>query len=697
MKIFKRYFALLCIVLLLISISGEFVSAEISTPEKPLSPQLLYLSLGPDPTSLDPSFYGGALTDGYEGGHIINNTFEGLLRQINGKLEPAIAEKYEVSDDKMTYIFTLRDTKWSDGQSVKAQDFEYAWKRSLDPTTASDYAYLLYVLQGGLEYNEGTGKSEDVGVQALGDKTLKVTLTSPMPHFLHMTTLHNFMPLRKDMVEADPENWSKNPKLTVSNGPFKITEYIEGNKIILDRNEDYWNINNIRLDRIIASIRPEVSLELEDYKANNVYMVDTISHQDLASLKEQSLNVTLLPEHMVYYYIFNTSKPPLNNINVRKALSLAIDRNLIVIKAAKPGQNPASGIIPKGFKDSENHDFRMTAGNYGLTDNPNQIKEAQRLLAEAGYPEGKGLEPVEILFNLKPESEKHEEIAKAIQEMWKQNLGIEVHLQGKEFSEFREAMKQDNFMIARSGWGADYGDAMTFLEGWTTEGYGSYQTKWQSAEYDKLIAVSHLSSGKERDELLYQAEKLFMEDMPILPIYYLTDPVLVKDYIKGWEKTILSYWWFGNTTIEPVFKDMSSNHFAYKASKELLKQEILDLSKSDKFGPEEFISKQDAEEWLKRALPSKDISSAIAQIGSADSFTREEIASLLVKVFDLKPNESVKVKLKDLNKISSAHLESVKVLYQTGITVGSSDDSYAPQSKVTRAQFITFLYCGINL
>lgn len=540
MKNSRSKLALFCAVIFMASVFGQFVPAAAAAPA-----QSLTMSLGAEPETLDPALYGGALYVGAEGGHIINNTYEGLMREVNRKLVPAIAEKYTVSSDGTVYTFTLRAAKWSDGQPLTARDFEYAWKRALDPALAADGSYYLYCIKGGQAYNEGSGKVEEVGITALNDKTLKVTLTAPMPQFLSLTTYQNYMPVRKDMVEKGGEGWSKNPQTAISEGPFKLTGYTAGKQLVVEKNPNYWNVVNVKLDKITAVFGDDEAAAVNAYGENKIDMLDLIAFNSIPSLKAKFPELKILPEHATFYYAFNTQKAPMDNAKVRRALSLAIDRNAIAEKYAKPGQNPAGALIPLGFADSQGREIRKVAGEYGLVQNPDSVREAQKLLAEAGYPGGKNFPAITILLN---NNHEHEAVAKAVQAMWKQNLGIEAQLVVKETKAYITDKDNGDFYVARSGWGADYPDPMTFLELWTSDSYYN-DSHWKNTEYDKLIAAAGKSGGKDRDQLIYKAEKMLMDNSVIAPLYYLTDPILVKNHVKGWEKNTVSYLWFGNTCI----------------------------------------------------------------------------------------------------------------------------------------------------
>lgn len=566
---FKRSFALL---LVLVLVLGAFAGCANQTEPAPAEDQeqpkdqaeepapaedkemVLRWNLGSDPKTIDPQ-----LNSASDGGDIINNTFEGLMREVNGKLQPAMAESYEVSDDGLTYTFKLRDAKWSDGKPVTAHDFEYAWKRALNPETGSEYAFQMFYIKGGQEYFEGKGKVEDVAVKALDDKTLEVTLNAPTPYFLNLTSFYTYMPARKDVVEKDPEGWAKNPELAVSNGPFKLAEYSTGDKIVLVKNENYWNVDAVKLDKIVASMIVDQSTQLTAYESGELDAIDEVPTQEIPRLLAEEPTFQILPLLGTYYYIFNVDKEPTNDVRVRKALALAIDRKAITEQVTKGGQKPATGYVPEGLFLSDGREFREVAGDYGIDPNKAQVEEARKLLAEAGYPNGEGFPTLELVYNT---SENHKAIAEAIQEMWKQNLGINVTLTNQEWAVFQDTRHQGNFSIARAGWLADYADPMTFLDMWTSySGNNDAQWRWQKYEsdtklnpsnkkFDELIEKSKTITGAERDKTLLEAEKIMMDEMIVMPIYYYTDPTLVKEYVKDWEKTPLGHWYFGNAYIE---------------------------------------------------------------------------------------------------------------------------------------------------
>ena len=488
--------------------------------------QTLIWNLGSDPKTIDPG-----LNAASDGGHVTNNTFEGLMREIDGKLEPAMAESYTISEDGMTYTFIIRDgVKWSDGQPVTANDFEYAWNRVVDPVTASEYAWIFD------EVNVDSWK-------AIDEKTLEVKLTSPTPYFVGLTAFYTFFPVRQDMVETAAEGvWATNPETAVSNGPFKVTSFKTGDRIVLEPNENYWRADEVKLEKIEVLMIVDQATALTGYESGQIQILDDMPSAEIPRLLAEDPTFMILPQDASYYYSFNTQVEPMNDVKVRKALSLSIDRQAIVETVTKAGQIPAHSLIPGGHLDTNGDVFNEVSGTYDIAPTA-KVEEAQALLAEAGYPGGEGFPALEIMYNT---SEGHKNIAEAIQEMWKQNLGIDVTLTNQEWAVFQDSRIEHNFQIARAGWIGDYSDPMTYLGMFTSGGTNNY-SQWDNEEFDALLEASKTASGQERFEILYAADKLLSESYAIMPIYYYTDPQMVSDRVVGWEKTTRATFYFGRT------------------------------------------------------------------------------------------------------------------------------------------------------
>ncbi len=520
---------------------GAKPATEGGTPADSAEPMVVRHNLGADPQTIDP-----ALNSAVDGAIVLVNVFEGLAKtDENEKAVPGMAEKWEMSEDGTTYTFHLRDAKWSDGEPVKAQDFEYAWKRALDPATAAEYGYQMYYLKGGEAFNSGEGSIDDVGVKAIDDKTLEVVLEAPTPYFLELTAFPTYYPVRQDIVEADPEGWALNMETYISNGPFKITEWNHNDVMKAVKNENYYDAENIKLDGIDFYMIVEASTALAAFQSDELDYNETIPQEQIPTLKESNEDFEIQPYLGTYFYVFNITKDPVDDVRVRQALSMAIYRQAIVDVVAQGGQLPANGFVPPGISTSDGKDFRDVAGDYGMKTTAD-VEAAQALLAEAGYPNGEGFPAMEVMYNT---NDGHKAIAEAIQEMWKQNLGISVELRNEEWKVFQETRTQGNFVVARHGWIGDYVDSMTFLDMWLSNS-GNNNSQWKSPEFDKLIGDSKRASAAERDQLMIQAENLMMEEMVSMPIYYYTKPTLLKSYVKGVHFSPLGFVFYNNASIE---------------------------------------------------------------------------------------------------------------------------------------------------
>lgn len=481
-----------------------------------------------EPGSLDP-----ALAQGTHESWILENVFEGLMTfDENGELVPGMAESYEISEDGLTYTFKIRDgVTWSNGDPVTAEDFEYTWKRALDPELAADYAHILYYIKGAQAYNSGEGSRDDVAVKALDEKTLEVTLEAPTAYFLELTAFYTYFPVNKNVVESNPD-WAKDPETHVSNGPFKLVRWDHNAKIVLEKNESYYNADKIKLDGIELDIIEDQNTAWQKYEGGEYHILVDVPTSVVAQLKAQNdpqLNIG--NQIGTYYYNVNPDVKPFNNAKVRQALSMAIDRETITENITQGGQIPAEGVVPYGLKDENGNEFRDGVGSLVEYD-PDKAKQ---LFEEGLAEEGMTLEEFNsgqfvILYNT---SESHKKIAQAVQEMWRTALGIEIGLENVEFQVKLDREKAGDYQISRGGWIGDYMDPMTILDLWWSESAFN-DVKYNNEEYDKLIAESKATDDQNiRMENLRNAEKMIMEDMAVIPIYFYTQPYVVKENVSG--------------------------------------------------------------------------------------------------------------------------------------------------------------------
>lgn len=541
-KVSKLIVLALCITLVLPSLAG-CKSKNVATEN------LIRYDIGAEPKTLDP-----ALNSAVESGTIIVNAFEGLTRFGEGdKPVAGVAESWDVSTDGLTYTFHLRDNvKWSDGKPVTAKDFEYAWKRGMNPETAAEYANYYYYIKNAEAYNTGKGTAEDVGVKATDDKTLVVTLENITPYFLQLTAFPTYAPVRQDIVEANKEAWATKAETYISNGPFKLTEWRPKDKIILEKNENYWNASAIKLDRIEFSMIEEATSRLAAYKSGQLDYIETPPAAEVPALLESGEAVAL-PYLGTYYFSINmtdkaasvdpAAAKALSDVRVRKALTLAIDREAISKNVLKAGQVPAGAFVPPGVPATAGGDF-STVEYFNPKGN---VEEAKKLLAEAGYPDGKGFPTITFLYNT---GQQHQDVAQAVQDMWRKNLGINIELANQEWKVFQVTRTNKDYMIARDGWIGDYMDPMTFLELFTSVS-GNNNPGYSNPQFDaKITAAKKETDAAKRDQLMRDAEAILMNDMPIIPIYYYVNVAMIKDYVKGTRKSQLGYVFFENAYVQ---------------------------------------------------------------------------------------------------------------------------------------------------
>ncbi|HMM22906.1 MAG TPA: peptide ABC transporter substrate-binding protein [Selenomonadales bacterium] len=506
------------------------------------SEKLLRTANGAEPETLDPR-----LAIGTPEGIVLRQIFEGLCTQDkNGDPVPGQAEKWEISADGLTYKFFLRPgLKWSNGDPLTAKDFEFAWKTLLSPEFGSKYAEQLYYLKNGAAYNKGTAKADDVGVKAIDDRTLEVKLEKPTPYFLFLTSFWSYFPVPQKVVEANPK-WHADAKTLVGNGPFKAVNWAHTDKIELVKNENYWNKGVVKLDKIMISLSENNKTVLDMFENKQLDTAEVVPPLSEVPrlLKEDKLKTG--PYIGNYYYCINVTKPPFDNVKVRKAFALAIDRKAIVEQITKAGELPALAWAPNGFTDAKpGEDFRKVGGDYFKD---NDIATAKQLLAEAGYPDGKGLPPITILYNT---AESHKVIAEAIQEMWKKNLGVNVNITNQEWKVYLASRSTGDYQLARSAWIGDYLDPMTFMDTLTSKN-GNNHTRWGNAEYDRLVQqVAQMSSDQAvRMKAMHDAEKILMDDMPVLPIYFYVNRYLESPNVKGVIHDALGAVYYREATIE---------------------------------------------------------------------------------------------------------------------------------------------------
>ena len=507
---------------------------------------ILHIGNGDEPRELDPHVVTGSIEH-----NLCMALLEGLLglHPENLNVVPGVARAWRVSEDGRTYTFHLREgAKWSNGDPVTAADFVYSWRRALLPALANNYAYMLYYIRDAERFHQGeiTDFSQ-VGVTAPDDLTLVVELDNPTPFFLQLLTHMSYFPVHQATIEAfgAPDErgtrWTR-PGNHVGNGPFKLKEWVLNRSIVVEKNEHYWDADNVKLNRIVFYPIQNVTTEERMFRAGQLHItgntpVDKIAHYR----QERPETLKIFPFFSTYYYLFNTTAAPLDRVKVRQALAMSIDRQQVVEKITKAGELPAFSYTPP--------EVNGYVARPGLR---YDVERAGALLAEAGYPDGAGFPPVELMYNT---SEGHRRIAIAIQQMWKTGLNIDVTLVNQDWKVYLDKRDAKDYQVARAGWIGDYLDPNTFLDMYTTNS-GNNDTGWSNRRYDALIARAGATTDQERRFALFRdAESILMAELPIMPIYTYMSKALVSPDVRGWHPNILDIHPFKYISLIPSADD----------------------------------------------------------------------------------------------------------------------------------------------
>lgn len=528
-----------------------------------VSDDYLIFNIGTEPKTWDPQ-----LNTSGAGGHVIINLYDGLVRDTKEGIKMATAESYEVSANAegvadTVYTFKLRDdAKWSDGQSVTANDFEYAWKRACSPEMASPYAFLITdYIKGAYEYFSGTGSRDDVGVKALDEHTLQVELIQPTAYFLNLVSFFTYMPCREDMASTG-EGWEKDPAKCITNGAFYLEEYKIGSHVLLKKNENFWNKDNVKLAGIKGLFITDATTSLQGYEAGEINVTSTLPGEEIPRLLAEDPNFVSEPALGTTYIGFNMDAEIVNDVNVRKALTLAIDRKLICDQVLRNGAVPATAFVAPRFKLSTGESLRAMDefGNvmteYEINPNGAEVEKAREYLTAAGYPNGEGFPELDLLYY---ETGSTSQIAEAVQQMWKENLGITVNLKVEEYAVFANTVDSGNYTLFINTWSADYNDPMTMLSLFTATGLNDVRWRYkeyagvpddttlnpENQAYDDAVIMASKTMGAERDGYLKEAEKVLMDNMVICPIHYATYTQVI-DYgkVAGPGRTPIGQWDF---------------------------------------------------------------------------------------------------------------------------------------------------------
>ena len=510
-------------------------SENISPVDSGLEQQIYHHGNGSEPQGIDPH-----IVTGVPEHHILISLCEGLTipnpnpTGSDGYI-PGTAESWTISDDGKEYIFKLnKNAKWSNGDPVTADDFVWSWKRILTASLGSQYPDMLYYLEGAYEYHNGEiDNFDEVGIKALDSHTLKVNLKNPTPFFIGLLSHYSTWPVHKETVlkhgDIDDRNgeWTR-PGNFVCNGPFQLKTWELNNKIVVEKNPHYYDASMVRLNEIHYYPVSNVMTEDRMFRAGQLHLTSSMPTQKCPIyIEEKNPNLKIDPYMGTYFYRINTENETLSDVRVRKALAYSIDRQLLVDKVTQCGQIPAYSFTPPGSN-----------GYQPSTEIPYDPVLAKQLLAEAGYSSDNPFPKLEILFNT---NEGHRKVALAIQQMWQNELGIEVELVNQDWKVYLSREMVGDFQISRAGWIGDYEDPNTFLD-LMRPNRGNNKTGWENMDFDALVEEANTINDQEkRYELLNEAEKILIDNMPIIPLYTYVRVYQLSSDVKGFNPHILDH------------------------------------------------------------------------------------------------------------------------------------------------------------
>jgi len=500
-------------------------------PPSQLADRALNRAIGPEPETLDPQ-----LARTTQSHTVLRDLFEGLLTYTaDGQLVGGAAERWVVSEDGLTYRFWLRpEGRWSNGSPVVAEDFVYSFRRLVDPKTAAFYTEALINVKNAAAIIAGEKAPGTLGVTASDRLELTITLQEPTPYFLSLLALAATCPVNQGSVVAHGDQFTR-PGNLVSNGAYKLEAWELGLLFVLGRNDHYWNNAGTAIDVIRFHVTPMPSAELFRYRAGELDITSTVPTEAFAQLRrDRPQELRVAPILSTYYYGFNLHHEELgNNLKLRQALSMAIDREALTEKVVGRGELPAYSWVPPGVNHYEPRLF-----SYADMSTADRQAAARRLYEEAGYDSTNPLQ-IELRYNT---SETHQRLAVAVQSMWRDVLGFEVTLINEEFRVLVDNMRAMKItQIFRTSWSGDYNDAYSFLALFES-GNPSNMTGYDNAEYDALLQQAATQQDATRRQLfLEEAERVLLADHPLIPIYFPVSKHLVRPNIRGWQDNVLDY------------------------------------------------------------------------------------------------------------------------------------------------------------
>ncbi|MBQ6342732.1 MAG: peptide ABC transporter substrate-binding protein [Anaerolineaceae bacterium] len=491
--------------------------------------QEITYALANEPDGIDPG-----ITNNSFASPILNNVFEGLVAYSteDGSLIPGEAESWEISDDGTVYTFTLRDgLKWSDGSDHTAQDYVYAMKRILDPATGARYVdFLLGYVAGAAEYYEDNSLGFDtVGVKALDDQTLEMTLIAPAPYWLDILTMWTFSPVQEATIAANGDRWTASAATYVTNGPFMMSEINLGESFVLVKNPYYYDADEVNLEKVTFRFIADLGTSLMAYENGDINGMQSIPSSDIARLKAEDAGVVMTPSYGTVWYDFNCAKAPFDNVLVRKAFCLAVDRTAIIEDVAQVDADPAYSFMAPGYV-VDGEDLMDEASDNDLSDEAD-VEAAQEALAEAGYPNGEGFPEITLSYY---SNESVGRIVEAVARQLQDALNINIKISNADWAVYYDEHVAGNYDIGAMGWSGDYVHPMTFLQIFTT-GDANNNVFYSNTEYDALVKqAANMTDAEEAFEVMREAEAVAAAEYPVLPLYYKANTMLMHDNVEGY-------------------------------------------------------------------------------------------------------------------------------------------------------------------
>lgn len=518
---------------------ADDTGADSTAPAASGEGKVLSVQIGPNPETIDP-----ALNSAVDGGNMILHTFECLLTvDQEGKLAPGQAESWETSEDGLTWTFHLRDgLKWSDGSALTANDFVYSWRRVCDPMVAAPYAETVLGMVEGYADAIG-GNLEALGVEAPDDKTLVVHLTQPCSYFGSLAAFATLSPVQQATIDANGDGWAVAADTYVCNGSFYISEWVPGSYIMCTKNPNYWNADAIKLDAIKFNLIEDSNASYSAYQTGEVLFIKDVPTEEIPSL-EGNAEFHVEPIIGTYYLSLNTEREPFNDPKVRKALSLAIDREYVANTLMQGTYSPASNFMGPGWIDTDGSQFIDNAnGGKPYIDTANHeanVEEAKQLLADAGYPDGAGFPSITYSTN---DIGYHKVVAEYLQQAWAE-IGVELQVDIVEWASFTPMRRNGDYDASRNGWVGDYSDPSNMLD-LLYSGNGNNDGKFNNAEYDAAMDTSRTTlDAAERSAALHKAEDILMNEAACVPVAYYNDFWLQSSKIQNMWHSAYGYWYF---------------------------------------------------------------------------------------------------------------------------------------------------------